>query len=155
MSRLAMLAAVAVLAVAGPVSAQSPDFSGTWVLNLAESNFGGMPAPSSLTQVITQDASSVKAAVKQTSDFGEMAFDFTFTTDGKENVNDAGGMQVKSTAKWDGPALVLDSTMDIQGSPMTMNDRWSLSPDGKRMTIDRKVTSAMGNGDAKIVFDKQ
>jgi hypothetical protein len=144
------------LLAAGAATAQSaPDFSGTWTMNAAQSNFGGMPAPSSLTQTVTQEPSAVKVAVKQSGDFGDMAMDFTFTTDGKENANQVADMQVKSTARWDGPALVIDSTMDIQGSALTMSDRWSLSADGKQMIIDRHVTSAMGSGDGKIVFDKQ
>jgi hypothetical protein len=156
MIRIASFVTAFVLVAAGAAIAQStPDFSGIWAMNAAQSNFGGMPAPSSLTQTVTQDPSAVKVAVKQSGDFGDMAMDFTFTTDGKENVNQVADMAVKSTAKWDGPVLAIDSTMDIQGSPMTMSDRWTLSGDGKQLTVDRHVTSAMGAGDAKIVFDKQ
>jgi hypothetical protein len=155
MSRVASLVLGLCLAFAATASAQGTDFSGAWKLNLAQSSFGQMPAPSSLEQTITQDASTVKAAVKQVSDFGEMAFDFAFTTDGKESTNDAGGMQFKTVSKWDGPALLVDTTMDLQGSPLTMKDRWTLSADGKQLLVDRKVESPMGPGEAKIVFDKQ
>jgi hypothetical protein len=51
--------------------------------------------------------------------------------------------------------LVVDSTMDFQGSPMTLTDRWTLSPDGKELTIDRQVTGPMGSGGGKMIFEKQ
>lgn len=155
MSRIAILVGAILVASAGAVSAQGTDFSGTWKLNVEQSNFGQMPAPSSLTQTVTHEGSTVKAAVKQTGDFGDMAFDFTFNTDGTESVNETNGMQIKSIVKWDGPALLLDSTMDMQGTPITMKDRWTLSADGKQFVIDRKVESPMGPGEARIVFDKQ
>jgi len=155
MTRIALLFVTAGLLAAGPAQAQSTNFSGDWKMNAAASSFGAMPAPSSLTETIVHAEPSVKVAISQTGDFGSLDADFAFTTDGTECVNTIGGLEVKSTVAWDGPVLVVNSTMDIQGSPVTMSDRWSLSPDGTQMIIDRHVSSSMGPGEAKIVFDKQ
>ena len=155
MKHIALVTVAVVLLVAGDARAQGTNFSGNWKMNAAASNFGGMPAPSSLTQKITHEEPSVKVTSAQTGDFGDMNADFTFTTDGTECINKFADFVVRSTLKWDGPVLVVDSTMDLQGSPMTMSDRWSLSPDGTQMIIDRHVSGPMGAGDGKIVFDKQ
>ena len=155
MTRIVGLAAVIGLVFAGAAGAQTTNFSGDWKMDAAASNFGGMPAPSSLTQKITHEEPTVKIVSAQVSDFGDMNADFTFTTDGTECVNKVADFVVKSTLKWDGPVLVVDSTMDIQGNAMTMTDRWSLAADGRQMIVDRHVSSAMGSGDGKIVFDKQ
>lgn len=156
MKRSVVMAAVIGLVVVGAAAAQSkPNFTGDWKMNAAASNFGGMPAPSSLTEKIVHDEPTVKVATAQSGDFGDMNADFVFTTDGKECQNKVADFQVKSTLKWEGPVLVVDSTMDIQGNAATMTDRWSLSEDGKTMTVDRHFSSAMGAGDGKIVFDKQ
>jgi len=155
MKHIALATVAVALLVAADARAQGTNFSGNWKMNPAASNFGGMPAPSSLTQKITHEEPAVKVTSAQTGDFGDMNADFTFTTDGTECTNKIADFVVKSTLKWDGPVLVVDSSMDIQGSPMKMTDRWSLSADGAQMIIDRHVTGPMGNGDGKIVFDKQ
>ena len=153
MQRIVGMAALIGLTVCGTVAAQSkPDFSGDWKMNAEASNFGGMPAPSSLTEKIAHEEPTVKVTTAQSGEFGDWNSDFIFTTDGKECLNKVADFQVKSTLKWDGSVLVVDSTMDFQGSPATMTDRWSLSEDGKTMTIDRHFSGPMGPGEGKIVF---
>jgi hypothetical protein len=36
-----------------------------------------------------------------------------------------------------------------------MKDKWTLSPDGKALTINRHFASSMGELDQKIVLEKQ
>ena len=135
---------------AARVTAAPPtNFSGDWKLNVERSNFGGMPAPTSLTQKITHEEPALKVVSQQSGDFGDMTTDFSFTTDGQACENKVMDFVVKSTLKWDGPVLVVDSTMDIQGNSMTMTDRWSMSGDGRELVIDRHVTGPMGGGDGK------
>jgi hypothetical protein len=155
MSRIASLAVALVLVAAGTASAQATNFSGDWKLNVQASDFGGMPAPSSMTQKITHAEPSLKVVSSQVSDFGNIDSDFTFTTDGNPCENKVMDFLVKSTLKWDGPALVINSTMDLQGSPATMIDKWTLSPDGKQIVVNRHFEGPMGAGDGKLVFDKQ
>ena len=156
MKRIVSMAALVGVMVSGTAAAQStPNFSGDWKMNGTASNFGGMPAPTSLSQKIVHEEPTLKVATAQSGEFGDWTSDFTFTTDGKECLNKVADFQVKSTLKWDGPVLVVDSTMDFQGSPATMTDRWSLSEDGKTMTVDRHFSGPMGAGDGKIVFDRQ
>jgi hypothetical protein len=149
-----MLAGLLVLAASA--SAQTkPNFSGDWKLNVAKSNFGQMPAPSSLTQKIAHTDPSLNV---QTAMSGDFAFnsDFNFTTDGKECQNAMGDQfKMTSTVKWDGDILTFDSKMDFQGTAMTGVDKWSLSPDGKTLTVQRHFNGPMGEGDAVMVLDKQ
>jgi hypothetical protein len=145
------------LFLAASASAQGkPNFSGDWKLNASKSNFGQMPAPTSLTQKITHADPSLKVQTAQSGDFGDINSDFSFTTDGKECQNAIGDMfKMTSTVKWDGDILLFDSKMDIQGNAMSGTDKWSLSPDGKTLTVQRHFVSPMGEGDAVIVLDKQ
>lgn len=155
MSRIAALVAGLVLVAAGTAFAQATNFSGDWKLNIAVSDFGGMPAPSSMSQKVTHAEPSLKVASNQVSDFGSIDSDLTFTTDGTECVNKVMDFTVKSTLKWEGSVLVISSTMDFQGSPATMADKWALSPDGKELIINRHFEGPMGAGDGKLVFEKQ
>ena len=61
----------------------------------------------------------------------------------------------KSTLKWDGNALVVETKMDFQGTEVTITNRWGLSDDGKTLTVNMHFATPMGEGDAKMVYDKQ
>jgi hypothetical protein len=51
--------------------------------------------------------------------------------------------------------LAIAGKAQFNGADVTLNDRWSLSADGKTLTIQRHVTSPMGETDRKIVLEKQ
>jgi len=140
----------------GFVQAQAKtDFSGTWKLNASKSDFGQMPAPDSMTQKITHQDPSLKVNFASTGGMGDMTYDFSYTTDGKECVNHMGDNEFKSTLKWDGDDLVVDIKGSFGGTDFTAKDRWTLSGDGKTLTITQHFSSAMGEGDVKEVLDKQ
>ena len=145
------------LLVAVNASAQTkPNFSGDWKLNAAKSTFGAMPAPSSLTEKITHNDPQLKVQTAQSGDFGDFNSDFSFTTDGKECPNSMGAdFHMTSVLKWEGDVLLVDSKMDFQGNAMTGSDKWTLSPDGKTLTVQRHFNGPMGEGDSTIVLDKQ
>jgi hypothetical protein len=149
-----ILASLFFLAVSA--SAQTkPNFSGDWKLDAAKSNFGPMPAPTSLTQKISHNDPALKVQTAQTGDF-DINSDFSFTTDGKESQNAVGNdFHMTSTAKWEGDTLVFDNKMDFQGTAMTSTDKWSLSPDGKTLTQQRHFSGPMGEGDSVLVLEKQ
>jgi hypothetical protein len=75
----------------------------------------------------------------------------TFKLDGSESVNTAGQGQSKSVAKWDGAKLVVKTTMEGPNGATETTSTWSLSADGKELTIVR--TSA--RGDRTTVYTKQ
>ena len=141
----------------GLVQAQAKtDFSGTWKLNTGKSDFGPMPPPDSMTQKITHQDPSLKANVATTGGpQGDMNYDISYTTDGKECVNTVAGNEFKSTLKWEGDELVVDTKGSFSGTDFTSKDRWTLSADGKTLTRAQHISSAMGEADMKMVFEKQ
>lgn len=141
----------------GLIQAQAKtDFSGTWKLNVAKSEFGPIPPPESMIEKIAHQDPSIKASVAATGGpQGDMNYDVAYTTDGKECVNHIGKGELKSILKWDGDDLVVDSTGSFGGNEFTSKGRWSLSSDGKTMTVTQHLSSAMGEADMKTVFDKQ
>lgn len=152
------LLSLAVLTAAfGLLQAQAKsDFSGTWKIDMAKSDFGPLPAPDSITEKITHQDPSLKANIASTGGMqGDVAYDVAYTTDGKECVNKVGENEFKSTLKWDGDDLVVDTKGSFGGNDFTSKDRWNLSSDGKTLTVTRHLTSAMGEADMKEVFAKQ
>jgi hypothetical protein len=148
---------VALLAAAfGLAQAQAkPNFTGNWKLNAGKSDFGAMPAPDSRTDKITHEDPDLRDSFTQSGQMGEFTAEMRYSTDGKETTNTIRDNQIKSTAKWEGDELTIDGKAQFNGADVTMKDRWSLSADGKTLTINRHVTSPMGETDQKIVLEKQ
>lgn len=134
---------------------QKTDFSGTWKLNVAKSDFGVLPGPTSRTDVITHKDPSLSDSVTAESAQGKQEYTANYTTDGKEVVNKIGPREVKSTVKWAGSNLVLSSKFVYNDMDVTGEATWALSPDGKTLTINAHFNSPMGEADQKFVYEKQ
>lgn len=132
-----------------------PNFTGEWKMVPGKSDFGQMPAPSSIVQKVTHSDPELKVEQTRTSDRGEFTTSMTYTTDGKECINKTRMGEWKSTLKWDGDILVIETKADFQGNPVTMTNKWSLSEDGKTLTVDGHASSSMGDMDSKTVYEKQ
>ena len=145
----------AVLALAALPAFAKPNFTGDWKLNVAKSDFGQMPAPTSASYKISHDDPKLKNSIKQSGQMGDMEFETTYTTDGKESTNEMFGQPIKSTAKWDGDTLLIESKGRFGDNDFTMTDKWTLSGDGKALTIVRAFKSPMGEGEQKMVLEKQ
>jgi hypothetical protein len=148
---------LALLAVAvGLVQVQAKsDFSGTWKANMNKSDFGPMPAPDRIIEKIVHQDPSLKVNLAQTGGQGDMTYDMVYTTDGKECVNKVGDNEFKTTLKWDADDLVADTKGSFDGTDFTAKDRWTLSDGGKTLTVTRHISTAMGEFDMKLLFEKQ
>ena len=141
----------------GLVQAQTKtDFSGTWKVNTSKSDFGPMPPPDSRVEKVTQQDPDLKVNVASTGGpMGDMTYDVSYNTEGKETTNTVAGNEIKSTAKWDGAELAIESKGSFNGTDFTSKERWGLSSDGKELTKASHISSAMGEMDVKLVYEKQ
>ena len=152
----------AVLAVATLAWAQKADFSGTWTLDPAasEGGAGGAPGGGGGGRGGGRGGLGQGGTVKQTADaltvertVGENKVTATYKLDGTESKNSMmgrGGQAVEavSTAKWDGPALVITTKMDMGNGPQESTQKWTVS--GSTLTIE--TTNARGT--QKMVYKK-
>lgn len=134
---------------------QKPDFSGTWKLNVAKSDFGVLGGPTSRTDVITHKDPSLSNSVTAEGPQEKQEFSVKYTTDGKEAVNHMGSREIKSVVKWADSSLVINSKFVYNDADVTADSTWTLSPDGKTLTITAHFTSTLGEADQKFVFEKQ
>jgi len=146
-------ALLAVMIAAAGQPAAKPDFSGDWKIAASKSNFGPMPPPTVYTRKITHAEPTITIVEQQQSAMGEQSMTRKYSTDGKETTFEVAGMPVRSSATWSGNALVFASIVDSAG--LSINDTMSLSPDGKTLTSVVHVTSAQGDIDLTVVFEKQ
>jgi hypothetical protein len=146
--------ATAFFALGGAAQAATPNFSGEWKFNPSKSNFGSFPVPQSITRKIVQQGGKLSINNVQKSAQGEVTTDLVYTTDGKSVTNKVQGGESKGSAQWIGDKLMIESSRDVQGTTLTQKDIWTLSPDGKMLTVDSHVTLPNGEFDIKQVFEK-
>ena len=133
-----------------PLMAET-NFAGSWMLNSAKSQYGSFPAPDVMMRTIQQSGETLKMTTYQKGAQGEVTTDLTYTTDGQPSKNG----ENTGTASWQGDALVIESGRDVQGAHLSQREVWTLSADGKTLTIVTKVTlPQQGEFEVKQVFEK-
>src|SRR5260370_23128374 len=151
-----LVAALTVTAFAASLAAQSkPNFSGTWKLNVSKSDFGPIPGPDSLTNVIEHNDPVLKVNASLEGPQGKQNFTINYTTDGKEVMNKQGPRDIKSTVLWQGSNVVVNSKFTLGDNDVTVKSVWTLSADGKTLTENRHLAAQMGEADQKWVYEKQ
>lgn len=157
MNRRTLLTSLVIAsALVVPISAfEKPNFSGAWKMNASKSDFGPMPAPDTLERKITHEDPSLKWSQTQSGQQGTATTEVAYTTDGKPSTNKTPRGEVTGVAKWDGDVLTINSKREVQGMEITQAERWTLSPDGKTLTITNKLTAPQGEFELKVVLEKQ
>jgi hypothetical protein len=160
---------LAVIAV-GLVSAQSKaNFSGTWILDKSRSDASQLLGVSegvekdpntTMTMVVDQQGTTIMVTRVLKAQGEERRETHTYKTDGQETTNTGfRGESVVARTFWEGDKLVVVATrkMKVLVKELSVDSRgvWSLSPDGKTLTIDAKVNSPRGEQRVRAVFDRQ
>jgi len=151
LSILALASLTATLASA----ADKPNFSGSWKLNTDKSDFGPVPPPEKMARTITHADPSLKYSSVSVGPQGEQKTEASYTTDGKESVNKLGGAEIKGVAAWDGENLTIKYKREVQGMDISFAENWTLSADGKVLTIVNNLSTPQGDFALKMVLDKQ
>ncbi|MFN2481894.1 MAG: hypothetical protein ABR554_10550 [Pyrinomonadaceae bacterium] len=157
-----------VLFAAVAAAAAKPNYAGTWVLDASKSEGIGGPqgAPAAEeTMTVTQDGDKITVVRKIKGQQGERVINDAYTADGKEGEftmrmrgNETKG---KRTSKWSADGSVLEvrdkASIDTPNGAMTMEStaKWTLSADGKALTIEGTRTTQRGEMKSKRVYTKQ
>jgi hypothetical protein len=153
-ARIGMIA-TAVLAVATLAFAQKTDFSGSWAPEVdpaaAAGGGGGGGGRGMMAGPMTVKQTADTLTVERT--LGENKVVQNYKLDGTETTNTqqgrGGTVEIKSTAKWDGPKLVITSKRPGQdGAIVETTSTWSLT--GGVLTVE----NAGGRGPSKTTYKK-
>ena len=156
MFRRSLIAISALALFAGTLAAQDkPNFSGSWKMDAAKSDFGPMPAPDKLIRTIDHKDPEMQIKTTQSGQQGEVTSELKYKTDGTESVNKLRGQDVKGIAKWEGANLVVKSKREVQGMEISITETWALSDGGKVLTVANSIETPQGNFEAKVVMEKQ
>jgi len=146
------------------IFAQQSNFSGTWLIDMSKSDFSKVPAFVMHSQLIltqTQDSIIVKASgTTQNGNFYSAIAKYSL--DGKTIEREIpGDKKLISAMRWsaDKTKLLKDQRYISTDNPdkpfRTIKKEWSLSNDGKTLTIDQNVVADTGNYTIQAVFDEQ
>lgn len=127
-----------------------PNFTGNWMLNLSRSQYGQFPAPEVMLRSVTYVSGTLTLSTYQKGAQGEVTTELKYSTDGKPSING----ESRGTARWQGETLVIESSRRAQGAELSQRDQWTLSQDGKTLTVSTHVKLPNGEFDVKQVFEK-
>ena len=154
--KLWLLAIAATLTFGAAFAADKPNFTGSWKLNSAKSDFGPMPqGPEKFERKVDHKDPDMKVNTVQSMQGNERTSDVAYAIDGKEHDVTMGPTTAKVTATWKDSVLEVVAKREIQGNAITSTEKWSLSPDGKVLTVDSNISAPQGEFAMKFVMDKQ
>jgi hypothetical protein len=137
--------------LAGHGFAQAPDrdFSGEWQLNAPSGDSrDNSIIPSGFLHVEQAGATmTVKSAVEE----GGALATIVYPLDNRTVKTRVGDSTVSIATKWEGAALLVNA---IVSGPedYSINDRWSRSRDGNKLTIERSIVRRSGEKESVLVY---
>jgi hypothetical protein len=132
-----MLFALAVLAQS------RPDFTGVWQVNFDKSVIRGQVPKQILMKIEHREPKLVQTILVTSVADETQRLEFTFETTGKESVGPSGGTG-RTRAHWDGSELAIESSLKASSSEFHFKDYWSLSKDGRVLTMAHRGDDLAG-----------
>ncbi|MBL8175811.1 MAG: hypothetical protein JNK48_14140 [Bryobacterales bacterium] len=132
------------------VAAEKPDFSGVWKIDVSATKTEPFPLPKTSTLTLTVVHRDPELSVSQRTD-GGLPRDYQYKTNGEKTENlSPHDVKLQSEATWAGAELVIRTAMSAAAGAAKMEDRWTLSADGKTLTIVK--TSPMLRGKSTYTY---
>ena len=132
-----------------------PDLSGTWVMDPAKSEQGPL-TPQAMTYTVKQSGNTLVVGRNVTTQQSASSSTLTYGLDGKvwKNTFTQDGIEIhaSSTLSWDGPTLVIHTTLQLPDQSTDQTDRWTLGPDGKTLLVSRHVEVTGQELNGKLTF---
>lgn len=153
MKRSSLLVPILVVGfLASATAATATNFSGTWKFDRAKSDASPANTPKKMSMKIDQSGAQMSVWYYVTDNLGDRDWGSNYTLDGKVNHNSWDGIEMKSSQEWNGDSLVFDVK---RGANSQYKETWSLSTDGKTLTVSRHTIFAHSDLTETFVYDKQ
>ena len=148
----------------GVVAAQAePQFAGSWVLDRSQSQFPahegrshGAPnaqaQPPEVKLMVEQHGTMLKVTRTMTMGTRERSMTDTLVADGSDQTHQGYRGNVVTRAAFEGDRLVVTRTHTKGERTMSQQSIWTLSPDGRVLTIDTTLHSPRGDRAIKTVY---
>ena len=158
-ARLILVLFTALVMSATGWSQQTQDLSGTWKLDLAQSDYGDLQGPNSRTDTIKQRDGEINETVVAVQRHKQQSYVLHFSTDGRKTVLPAGAeihippVTVQSiSASWQGKTLVVMEELKYEDADLPARTLYVLSADRNELTM--KLFLGGEGLAATLVFDR-
>src|SRR5262245_2810666 len=151
-TRAALLIAASFCFCSLIIAAQTkPDFSGVWKMNREKSKFQAIENIRDIVSKIEHKEPNFSEFITVTSVDGEQTIEAKYTTDGKETTVKFPSGSAKATEKWEGDAL----TVEWKTEEFNARRKYTLSADGKTLSVVGRRSTPNGDVDGITMFEKQ
>ncbi len=132
------------------------DFSGRWRMLKSKSDFAGFTVPDIITRVVDEHGAIMNVHTVQTQGEKTSISDVSYSVDGAPTQNVVNGRDAESKTFWDGPVLVVRTTMKTsKGDSELIEDRWALSDDKQTLTTSSHIETEKGGVEMTLVCTRQ
>ncbi len=154
----------------GVAAAQAePQFAGSWVLDRSQSQFpkhegrtqtapDAQRQPPQITLVVAQQGNTLKITRTFAKGTHEHSTTDVFVADGSDKIETGYRGNVTVHSAFDGDRLVITHTRtkktDQGDQTISRQSVWTLSPDGRALTIDTTMHSPRGDHAMKTVYQR-
>lgn len=161
--------ALLLLGIGVVVAQAEPQFAGSWVLDRSQSQFPSHQGqaqnapdvqrqPSQVTLVVAQQGNTLKVTRTFAKGTHERSSTDTIVADGSDKIEQGYRGNVTVRSAFDGDRLVITRTRtkktDQGEQTMSRESVWTLSPDGRVLTIDTTMHSPRGDRAMKTVYQR-
>jgi hypothetical protein len=124
-------------------SGSRPNFTGVWKLNSEKSTMRGAVPKQILVKIEHREPTLIQQILFTDANGTEQRQTFTCQI-GSETPNSIGGATLWSCARWQGMELVIESRMRTPDRESYFKDHWSLSDDGRTLTMAHRDDDLAG-----------
>ena len=151
-----LLAALAVAAWGqNPKTGKPPSLTGTWTLVLEKSDFGTIPPPKSVVNVIEHKEPFIKFDSVMELPQGQYKATLKYRSTGAQDDNDSYGTSQTSWSKWFGSEFVIEGEIVAKNKWVRFRERWSLADGGKTLINNRVIIMPTREVPQKLVFARK
>ena len=152
MKRSKVFSLCLVLIASSALAVEPARFTGTWKENMEKSTKSNF---TSYVNKIDATDNAVKVTTTTNGPRGERTSERTYVIGKEITSRMPDGDEAITSAKWDGNALVIASTIKEPDGAVDTKETWTLSADGKTFTKQRHVHSAKADRDETHILEKQ
>lgn len=127
------------------------NFSGTWKANLSQSKLLTATPSSMIVRVRHEDPELEEEILVTRTDGSETRATFCCRTNGDRIHTQLNGSPIHGGAHWEDDELVIESWLRAGPRELHLCDRWSLSDDGRTLTMEHRDGDLAGQ---RTVFDR-
>jgi hypothetical protein len=118
-------------------------FTGVWKLDCEKSTVHGVVPAQVFIRIEHQEPTLVQQILLTSANGEERLQTFRYEI-GVEVSNSVGGVPVRTCARWEGTELLISSWMRTPDRELHFKDYWSMSNDGKTLTMEHRDDDLAG-----------